>query len=77
MYAYGSDRKKLVYVAIPFVSRPCVFRVTMRLMMAITIRKRCNRYKVDIKYFARVLYAGLTHNPKDISVLNRTMQPYK
>lgn len=49
---YGSGSKKLVLTAIPFVSRPHVFRVTMRLMMAITIRKWCSCYKVDIKYFA-------------------------
>lgn len=50
-HAYGSGCKKLVFVIMPFVSCPHVFRVTRRLMMAIIIRKY---YKVDIKYFTRV-----------------------
>lgn len=73
-YAYGSGRKKLVLVAIPFVSRPHVFRVTARLMMAITIRKWCSRYKVDIKYSTRVWLTRVSRDPRDTALLSHATQ---
>lgn len=69
--------KKPALVAMPFVSRPHVFRVTMRLMMAITIRKWCSRCKVDIKYCTHTRFGSrrylVTHGTPPGSLESKTI----